>query len=128
MDTKATDIDGYLATVPEQARATLEELRRRISALAPDAVEAISYGLPTFKYLGRPLVAFGSARKHCALYGMSAVLEAHRDELASYDTSKGAVRFPPGEPPPEALLKTLVRARIAEIEADAARRKGKKSG
>ena len=121
MDPKPTDIDGYLSTVSDDARATLEELRRTINALAPSAVEAISYGMPAFKYQGRPLIYFGAWKNHCALYGMSA--DAHQDELAAYDTSKGTIRFPPGEPLPEALVKTLVSARIAEIEAAAAGRK-----
>jgi len=124
MNAKPTDIDGYLSTVPDDARATLEELRRTIKAVVPDAVEAISYGLPTFKYQGRPLVYFGAWKNHCALYGMGA--GAHQDELSAYDTSKGTIRFPPGAPLPEALVKTLVSARIAEIEAAAAGRKRKK--
>ena len=103
MDTKPTDIDGYLATVPDDARAALEELRRTIKATAPDAVESISYGLPTFKYGGRSLIYFGAAKNHCAVYG----------------TSEGTIRFPPGEPLPEARVKALVSARIAEIDAAA---------
>ncbi len=112
--------------MPDAACATLQELRRRIKAVAPGAVETISYGLPAFKYQGRPLVYFGAAKNHCALYGISP--DAHQDELAAYDTSKGTIRFPAGEPLPEALLKTLLSARIAEIEAAAAARKRNKSG
>ena len=112
MNTKLTDVDGYLSALPDDARATLEELRRMIKAVAPDAVESISYGMPAFKHQGRPLVYFAAAKNHCALYG----------------TSKGTIRFPPGEPLPEELVKTLVSARIAAVEAVAAGRKGKKSG
>jgi uncharacterized protein YdhG (YjbR/CyaY superfamily) len=126
MNAKPPDIDGYLSTVPDDARTTLEELRRTIKAIAPGAVEAISYGMPAFKYQGRPLIYFGAWKNHCALYGMSP--DAHQDELAAYDISKGTIRFPTGEPLPEALVKTLVSARIAEIEAAAAGRKRKKSG
>ena len=111
MNTAPTDIDGYLSTVPDDARATLEDLRRRIKAMAPGAVEVISYGMPTFKYQGRPLVYFGAWKNHCALYG----------------TSKGTIRFPPGEPPPETLVQSLVRARIEAIEAGATGRKRKTS-
>jgi uncharacterized protein YdhG (YjbR/CyaY superfamily) len=110
MEMQPTDIDGYLTTVPDDARATLQELRRTIMATAPGAVESISYGLPAFKYQGRPLVYFGAAKNHCALYG----------------TSEGTIRFSPGEPLPEALVKTLVSARITDIEAAAAGRKRKK--
>ena len=128
VNTKPTDIDGYLSTLPDDARATLEELRRIIKAVAPDAVEAISYGMPAFKYRGRPLAYFAAAKHHCALYGLSATQAAHQDKLATYDTSKGTIRFPPGEPLPEALVKTLVSERMAKIEAAAAGRKRKKSG
>lgn len=125
MNTTSSDVDGYLSTLPDDARATLEELRRTIKAAAPDAVEMISYGLPGFKYQGRPLVGFGAWKGHCALYGM--IPEAHQDLLSAYDTSKGTIRFPLGEPLPEALVRTLVSARIARIEAAAAERKGKKA-
>ena len=111
MDTKPTDIDGYLATLPENARATLEEVRRTIKDMVPGAVESISYGLPAFKYQGRPLIYFGAAKNHLALYG----------------TSEGTVRFSPDEPLPEARVRTLVSTRIAEIEAAPAGRKRKKS-
>jgi len=125
MDTKSTDIDGYLSTLPDDARTTLERLRRTIKAVAPDAVESISYGMPAFKYQGRPLVYFAAAKNHCALYGLS--VDVHQDQLAAYDTSKGTIRFPPREPLPEALVNTLVSARIAEIEAAVAARKRKTS-
>ena len=126
MNPKPTDIDGYLSTVPDDARATLEEVRRTIKTIAPGAVESISYGMPAFKYRGRPLVYFAAAKNHCALYGIG--VAAHEPELAAYDTSKGTIRFPPGEPLPEALVKTLISARIAEIEAAAAGRTREKSG
>jgi uncharacterized protein YdhG (YjbR/CyaY superfamily) len=98
--------------VPDDARVTLAQLRLTIKATAPDAVESISYGMPTFKYQGRPLIYFAAARNHCALYG----------------TSRGTIRFPPNEPPSAALVRSLVRTRIENIEAAAAGRKRKQSG
>jgi uncharacterized protein YdhG (YjbR/CyaY superfamily) len=77
MNRTATDIDGYLAALPEPARTTLTQLRQSIKAIAPDAVESISYGMPTFKHKGRPLVYFAAAKQHCALYGVP--LDGHRD-------------------------------------------------
>jgi uncharacterized protein YdhG (YjbR/CyaY superfamily) len=124
MNNKPGDVEEYLAAVSDVARATLEGLRRTIKAVAPDAVELIGYGIPGFKYQGRPLVYFAAAKNHCALYGLPA--DTHRDELAAYDLDKGTIRFPPGAPPPEALVKTLVRERMATIERDAADRKRKK--
>src|SRR5687767_12116615 len=106
MNAEPKGIDGYLAALPDGARATLTEVRRVINAAAPEAVESVSYGVPTFKYQGRPLIYFGAAKNHCAVYGID--VEAYQEELAGYDASKGTVRFPPDKPLPEALLKRLV--------------------
>ena len=124
MNAKPTDVDGYLATVPEEARARFEELRRTIEALAPGAAESISYDMPTFKYQGQRLAYFAAWKTHSALYGMNA--DAHREELAGYDTSRGTIRFPLDAPLPEALVKTLVSERMAAIEAATAARKRKR--
>jgi uncharacterized protein YdhG (YjbR/CyaY superfamily) len=116
----STDIANVLAALPEDARKALEALRRTIGAAAPEAVETISYGVPAFKYRGRPLVSFAAAKNHCSFYVQSpAVMDAHRDELASYDTSKGTVRFAPDAPPPDALITKLVKARMAETDSSA---------
>jgi uncharacterized protein YdhG (YjbR/CyaY superfamily) len=89
-----------------------------IRAIAPDAVESISYGMPTFKYHGRPLIYFGAWKSHCAIYGMN--VEGHDAELAAYEVKKGTISFPLGEPLPEALVNALVTERMAAIEASAA--------
>ena len=116
----SVDVDAFLAALPLEMRAALENLRRAIRAAAPDAEESISYGVPAFKYRGRPLVSFGAAKSHCSFYVQSpAVMEAHRDEFAAYDTSKGTVRFAPDAPLPDALVAKLVRARMAETDAAA---------
>jgi uncharacterized protein YdhG (YjbR/CyaY superfamily) len=111
---KPTNPDEYLAALPDDKRAALEELRRTIRAAAPGAEECISYSLPAFRQNG-PLVGYGATAKHCAFYLMSgSTVEAHRDQLAGYDTSKGTIRFAPDRPLPAELVHTLVRARIAE--------------
>jgi uncharacterized protein YdhG (YjbR/CyaY superfamily) len=116
----AGDVDEFLAAVPNEARAALEKVRGHIRAAAPGATESISYGIPTFKLEGRPLVGTGATKNHCALYVMSPeVMEAHAAELEGYDTSKGTVRFPAENPLPAALVKKLVKARIAENEGTA---------
>src|SRR5687768_13877904 len=87
MNLKPQDVDEYLAAVPAEHRAALEELRATIKTAVPEAVEVISYGIPNFKYQGRPLVAIGDAKNHYALYVMStAVVDSHQEELAPYDT------------------------------------------
>jgi len=120
MDKRPADIDAYLATLPPDARAGLEKVRRAIRAAAPQAVEAIAYGMPAFKYRGRPLIYFAASKRHSALYG-PAVAE-FEEELAGYDVSKGTVRFPPSKPPPASLVRRLVRARMAAIDAAATKR------
>jgi uncharacterized protein YdhG (YjbR/CyaY superfamily) len=112
---KPETIDEYLAALSDDKRAALEKLRKTIKAVAPDAKECISYQLPAFRLGGRMLVAFGATAKHCAFYPMSSsTVQAHQDELKDYDTSKGTIRFQPDHPLPAALVRKLVRARIAE--------------
>lgn len=115
----STDVDAFLARLPDEARATLEILRKTIRAVVPEATETISYGVPAFK-LTKTLVSYGAVRNHCSLRVMSpSVMDAHADELRGYDTSKGTIRFPIDKPLPAALVRTLVEARIAETEAQA---------
>ncbi len=121
MSATARDIDGYMADLPEEARVVLEALRRAIKAAAPDATESISYQIPTFNYRGR-LVAFAAWKNHCGLYPMSkAVVEALKNELKPYAAAdtQNTIRFPLGEPPPAALVKKIVKARMKENEARA---------
>jgi uncharacterized protein YdhG (YjbR/CyaY superfamily) len=117
MAAKPKTMDEYLAAVNADKRAALEKLRTAIRAAAPGAEEGISYGLAAFRLDGRPLVAFGATASHCAFYPMSSsTVEAHKDELAQYDTSKGTIRFSADKPLPAALVRKLVKARIAENE------------
>jgi uncharacterized protein YdhG (YjbR/CyaY superfamily) len=107
-------VDEYLAALSDDKRAALERLRKTIRAAAPKAEECISYQIPAYRQNGM-LVGFGATPKHCALYLMSAsTVEAHQDELEDYDTSKGTIRFQADDPLPAALVRKLVKARIAE--------------
>ena len=115
---KPKTIDEYLAGVPADQRAALETLRRTIRAAAPKAEEYISYGLAAFRLNGRPLVAFGASAKHCAFYPMnSTTVEAFQEQLKRFETSKGTIRFQADNPLPAALVRKLVKARIAESSA-----------
>lgn len=126
MKAPAKDVDAYVASVTEDARATLETLRKRIRAAAPDATEVISYRVPTFKHHGG-LVAFAAFKDHCSFFVMSpAVMEVHQDDVKAYDTTKGTIHFPAGKPLPAALVKKLVKARIAENEAADAQRRARR--
>jgi len=109
-------VDAFLAQVPAEQRAALERLRQTIRAAAPEAEEYIGYGVPAFRYHGRPLVSFGYGQAHCSFYVQSpAVMEAHQADLKKFDTSKGTVRSTAERPLPVALIKKLVRARMKEI-------------
>ena len=115
MADKPETIDECLATLSDDKRAALEKLRKTIKAAAPKAEECISYGLAAFRLDGKPLVAFGATANHCAFYLMSgSTVEAHLDELKDYATSKGTIRFQADNPLPAALVRKLVKARIAE--------------
>ena len=113
-ETNARNIDEYLAALSVDKRAALDKLRKAIRAAAPKAEECISYQLPAFRLNGRFLVAFGAAANHCAFYPGSSPVAAHKDELKDYDTSKGTIRFQADKPLPAALVRKLVKARIAE--------------
>ncbi|MEJ2009109.1 MAG: DUF1801 domain-containing protein [Acidobacteriota bacterium] len=110
-------MDEYLAALSDDKRAALEQLRRAIRSAAPTAEEVISYQICAYRLNGM-LVGFGATPKHCAFYLMSSsTIEAHKDELKGYDTSKGTIRFQAANPLPDALVRKLVKARIAENAA-----------
>src|SRR5712692_5325999 len=111
------NVDEYLASVPEPARSTLSKMRAAIrSAVPPEATETISYRIPAFKYKG-VLVWFAAFSNHCSLFPTASVIEAFKNELRGLSISKGTIHFPTGKPLPTALIKKLVKARIAQIES-----------
>jgi uncharacterized protein YdhG (YjbR/CyaY superfamily) len=115
----AKTIDEYLAGVREEDhRRALEKLRKQIKAAAPRAEECISYQMPAFRQNGM-LVFFGNASKHCAFYPGSTAIETHKDELKDYELSKGTIRFQPNKPLPAALVRTIVKERLADNERKA---------
>jgi uncharacterized protein YdhG (YjbR/CyaY superfamily) len=120
--TSSADVDAYLAKVPEPARATLETVRATIRSVAPaETTEGLSYGMPTFRYKGA-LVAYAAFKDHCSFFPCQAsLIDQMKDELKNYRTSKGTLQFPLDKPLPAALVKKLVKARIAENEHRAER-------
>jgi len=112
----AKTVDEYLAGIPEPARSALNKLQAAIrSAMPPDATEAISYGIPAFKHKG-VLLWYAAFSGHCSLFPGSSVIKAFKDELKDFQISKGTIRFPVDKPVPAALVKKMVKARIAEKE------------
>jgi uncharacterized protein YdhG (YjbR/CyaY superfamily) len=114
---KPSTVDEYLAALPDDdKRAALQKLRRTIKAALPRAEECISYGLPAFRFDGRMLVWYGAGANHCSFYP-GAIVEAHKQDLKKYETSKGTIRFQPNDPLPAPLIRKLVKACVARNEA-----------
>ena len=112
----AKTVEEYLARVPEPARSTLEKVRAAIRSAAPaGATEVISYGMPAFRHK-EVLVWYAAFAKHCSFFPTAAVIEAFKGELKGLATSKGTIQFPTDKPLPAALVKKMVRARVAYIE------------
>ena len=109
-------IEQYLAPLASDKRAALQKLRKAIRAALPSAEEGISYGVPTFRVRGKPIVWFGAGLNHCSFYP-GAALEEFADDLEGFDTSKGTIRFQPDRPIPAMLVRDLVKARLARVEA-----------
>lgn len=109
---KPETTDEYLALLDTEKRAALQRLREIILETIPGAEECMSYGLPSFRFEGRYLLSFGATPKHCAFYP-GAVVDAFKDELAGFGTSKGTIRFQPDSPLPKALVRKLVKAQLA---------------
>jgi|SRR5579884_1314933 len=109
-------VDDYIATVPEPARSTLNKMRAAIRSVVPaEAIEIISYRIPAFKHK-RVLVWYAAFSNHCSLFPTAAVIEEFADDLKGFSTSKGTVHFPLGKPLPTALIKRMVKARVARNE------------
>jgi len=110
--TGAEDVADYLSQVPGPQREALERLRRTIKSIVPDAVEAISYQIPTFKLNGRMLVSYAAFKHHCSFFPGAGPIEMHANDLKSFQTSKGTIQFTPEHPLSTALVKKLVKTRI----------------
>ena len=112
-------VEDYLATLPEDRRAVVNQLRETIKAAAPEATETIAYSMPAFRsHGGQFLVSFAAYKAHYSLFPASgAVVEALGGELAPYLSGKGTIRFPAKDPLPLATISKLVIIRLAENAA-----------
>lgn len=114
--TTLSTIDEYLAPLPPDQRAALQKLRKSIRAIVPSAEGCISYGVPAFRSDAGVLIGFAASKKHCSIYPMSGrIIAALKKDLAGYETTKGSIHFQPEKPPPVALVRKLIKARMAEL-------------
>jgi len=114
--TSAMTIDKYIAAFPDDVQAILQQIRRTIHEAAPEATEAISYGMPTFKLNGN-LVHFGAFKSHIGFYPVPSGMAAFQDDLAAYKQGKGSVQFPLNKPMPLDLIRRIVEFRVQESKA-----------
>lgn len=114
-ETKTTysTIDEYIETFPEEIQKKLREIRQTIHETAPEATEAISYQMPTFKLNGN-LVHFSGYAHHIGFYPIPTGMEAFKNELSHYKTGKGSVQFPLDQPLPLDLIRRIVEFRVKE--------------
>lgn len=113
---KFETVDQYIKQFPKDVQVILEGLRSKIKQLAPEAVEVISYGMPTFKLNGKNLVHFAAYKNHIGFYPTPSPIEAFQKELSGYKTSKGAIQFPIDKPLPMDLIERLVKNRVEQIK------------
>ena len=110
------EIDAYLAALEEPTRSTLEELRKAILEVVPDAEQSLSYGLPAFKVRRKTVAGFAAFKNHLSYLPHSgSVLAELGDDVAGFETSKGSLKFAIDKPLPKRLVKKLVAARIREL-------------
>ena len=111
-----TEIDEYLATLDEPKRGTLEQLRRTILEVIPDAEQCISYGMPAFKLDGRAVAGFAAFKNHLSYFPHSgSVLPEVSDDLVGYTASKGTLQFPIDKPLPKFLVRKLIAVRRRQL-------------
>ena len=109
-----TSIDEYIATFPEVTQKIMKQLRETIKAAAPGVEEAISYNMPTFNLNGKYLVYFAGWKTHIAFYGAPRGNAEFKEDLSTYETGQGTLKFPLAEPLPFDLITKIVKFRAAE--------------
>ncbi len=114
----AGSVDEYIDGFPVRTREALKQLRAVIRAVVPEAVERISYGMPTFDLNGKHLVHFAGHTNHVGLYPLPGVIEAFKEELGPYTFAKGSVQFPLDQPLPADLISRMVEFRVREMSVN----------
>jgi uncharacterized protein YdhG (YjbR/CyaY superfamily) len=117
VERKQSTIDDYLKRVPEDRRRALEDLRAKIRSIVPDAEECISYRIPAFRVNDVVVAGFCATAKGCSYFPFSgSTLKSLARDISRYDQTKGSLHFPSDEPLPTALVRKLIKTRIAETK------------
>ena len=114
---KPTSIDDYFSTLSKEDREIQEKLRKKIMKFVPQAEEYIGYGMPGFKYKGKPLIYFAVFKDHYSIFPTSSPIAKLEKELAKYATGKGTLQYPVSTEFPEDILKQLLLTRIEDIKS-----------
>lgn len=112
------EVEDFLGTLPEDRRAALQHLRALTQKTCPEAVEGFGYGMPGYKYRGRPLIYFSSFKNHMSIFAMDYEgINRHRAELADYKIRAGTIHFQATRPLPDKLVRSMIKERMADIDA-----------
>jgi uncharacterized protein YdhG (YjbR/CyaY superfamily) len=112
------EVEDFMQALPQDRRTALEHLRDLTQRTCPEAVEGFGYGMPGYKYRGRPLIYFSSFKNHMSVFAVGYEgINRHRAELAGYEIRAGTIHFQPNKPLPDRLVTTMIRERMADIDA-----------
>ena len=121
------EVEDYLAALPKDQRTTVNDVRRIVREIVPDAVEDLGYGMPRFKYRAKPLIAVAAWKAHMSLYGGWDAIGRHDLEGAGFEINRSTIQLRWGRPLPKAMVADIVRSRMANIDAAAGVRRSKKA-
>ncbi len=110
------NVDEYIKKADKDKQGILKEVRMRVKKVAPKAEEGISYGMPAYTYMGKPLFYFAGMKGHLGIYPTSGPIATHKKRLEDFSTSKGCVRIPYSSKIPHTLLTLLIKERMKEIK------------
>lgn len=118
MKSKARSVQAYIAACPPESRKALKQLRTLVKASAPGATEKISYGILQFVVNGKGLLHIAGWKKHVSVYAVTAgVVRELKREIKAYQTGRGTLQFPLGQPMPRGLIRRIVKVRVGEVAA-----------
>lgn len=115
---QSNDIDLYIDRQDPSLQPTLRMIRNIVHTTAPGVIESLSYGMPAYKYRGKPLIYFASFKNHIGVYPTPSAISALISDLAPYHTAKGSIQFPYTKPFPVDLLVKLIKYKVQEISSN----------